>query len=131
MAETISDGITTTVFVRLQGDLQKPRQTVEDITRPWVNGVALRKRGIRTDPYTIRGITNAGSEGQADAALNVLAGYAGKICTVTMNGITYVNLACVDARTMQPRKVANVAGGIVTNGLWIIEAELDFVYGGV
>lgn len=131
MAETITDGLTLTNFIRIDGELQKPQVQQEFITQPYKNGVALRKMGTRSTTYTIRCLTHAQNEGQADGILGVLNSYVSKLCTVVKGGVTYTSLQCLGCRVVGVRRMVASQGGVTYQGVWRVEVEMDFVYGAV
>lgn len=126
----MSDYVDSIQFVRIDGELQGTGVSVEDITRPYTDGVAFRKIAIRPAPEEIicgRDLTNYSD-------LETLRGNCkdlqGELVTIQKAGISYSNRLVLDAEIVSSQGGAIGVGGIVGGRIWV-NVRFRLIYAGV
>lgn len=123
------DKIGSLEFIELQGDLSEPGIEVEEITRPWVDGVAFRRMGTRGRPMQLRGLVDVANAAAADALLDTYKALQGTLVTIRMKTVNRANYIVLNVEILGRRKVSTVSGG-TTSGVWLVESGWTVQYAG-
>jgi hypothetical protein len=125
MTESIG-GIT--VIALKEGDLDPAGITVEDITRPGLDGVAYRQLGTRGETTQLTAIVDCLGPSGADAMLSAMKGLQGTIVTIIMRGMTYNNFLVVNFTPISRHACIGLGG--VTDGNWLVMGKFNVRYAG-
>ena len=101
-------------FLRIDRAESKPGQIAENVTRPGVNGVALRKRGLRGRQFQLLCVRDFVNEAAFQTAYDTLRGYQATVQTwVNNEGTTYTDrLGIASVRVTRKRPMLSAVGGI-------------------
>jgi len=113
--------IATVSFLRIDEGEQRPTEQVEDVTRPGVDGVALRRMGIRGETFVLNCIADYATEATFQAAYTALRALAGKVVSwINNEGTTLNNLGVTRVRLVRKQKIRGAVGGLAgTSGTLI------------
>jgi len=112
---SLSDGTTTVEFVKLSGQLQPFAQSVMDITRPGVDGVAFRLEGKRSEARPFEALRDVSATyGEARDLKQSVANFKGKLVTmVDEYGESIVSVFVKDVELTMDKAIGKGTGGIV------------------
>lgn len=116
MANSISSADGTWQFISLRGQVAEPTLQLEDISRPGVNGVAVREVHRRAEPFEMIGTRDADDTAAANTLLSELQALQGKLVTLIDGyGVTWNNVVVWKAQRVNNDKILKAAGGVSTN----------------
>jgi hypothetical protein len=118
-----------TLISLTNGDLDPAGTTVEDITRPGLDGVAYRQLGSRGEVTQLTAIVDCLGSSAADAMLSSLKGLQGTIVSIVMRGLTYNNFLVVNFMPVSRHIVGSPVGG-VCSGNWLVTGKFTLRYAG-
>lgn len=103
-------------FFSLSGPPRLPAETLEMLFRSDVDGVALRKSGVRGAPWVATGLADI-SSGGLETFLEAIHALQGTLVTMTLgNGLTRNNVAVLLATPEEIRPIAQAQGGLLGAG---------------
>lgn len=116
-------------FISMTGQYDPQGQKVEQVTRPGVDGVALKKFGWKAQPTILHTMVDEVSAANAALAVELYADWKGVILdTLTdSTGQSYSDVAILDVQTRKPYYVETPVGG-VNGGNWIVEADWTVLF---
>lgn len=104
-------------FIHLRGSVEQFGETLEEITRPGQDGVALRKVGERGPVFELVSVVDLANASAAQALYETYKGDQGSIVNITDDrGVSHSNYAVLDVRLLSPggiRKVNTLVGSTV------------------
>ena len=118
-------------FVVLNGQIQNFSETLDDVTRPHVDGVAFRKVGLRSMPFNMTSIADVADAAAADTLYNSYQADVGDVVDVTdqlgESHTNFIILKCVRvAQKESPRIVGGSnSSGVVLRCQWTLQAAGD------
>jgi len=100
-------------FIALSGTVQKPGPVLEDLSRPGVNGTALRDLGMRGQPFELIGFRDFDDAFDADEFFAGLQAAARDTVILTDDfNMIYGSVALLSVMRIDQRKIASVVGGL-------------------
>jgi len=109
-------------FIRISGGVDVPGERTQEISRPRVDGVALRKVGKRGRPFSMRSVVDVLTAGATADAADAYAKMMGTIVSLYDGlGNQWTELAVRDVVVDTPRRMRNGVGG-VNGGSYIVRA---------
>ena len=101
---SIDDGDNIETYLTMQRKVNRPHERIEEITRPFVDGIALRRMGVRGQPFYFNLIVPVDNTEDLVDKITATKAFVGKIVTVTDDlGIEIENLAITSVQeTYQP-----------------------------
>jgi hypothetical protein len=124
------DLIGAQTFIRLDGDVDPQSQTLAEITRIGVNGVAFKKMGVRGKVFQLTGIADFASAAASDAIHDTYRAMIGSLVTVRLNTVDRTNYLVLDVQSQRLPQVASAVGGLV-GGNFLVSSVWTLVYGSV
>lgn len=124
----ITDGTTTIKFVTLKrSDPAPPGELTENVTRPGVDGTALRKRGTRGTGYRLVGQADVASNVDRRSLLENAALLKGQIVTVTDDHLEdWTDVVIQDVRPQSSNAMGTPVGGLKAGtGTIMVTIEFD------
>ena len=110
-------------MLTIRGEFQSLGQTVEPITRPNIDGEALRIVGQRGQPFVMRSLVDVDDAAAAETEAGIYKGLQGTLVTIVDDhGQTHTNVAVLAVRVMRKRAVKTAAGGLSTSQGYLVTA---------
>lgn len=126
------DQIGSESFIKLDGDIDVQKLTLEEVTRPAADGRAFRKDGEHCDIFTLRGLAEVATGAAADTKITTYSNMIGTNVSIILRGQTRANYLVVNVVTVARKALANSAGGPSGGlGLYLIESEWTLTRSGV
>lgn len=116
-------------FIRIDGTIPKAQQTLENVTRPQVDGVAYRKNGIASPVGQIVGVVDVDTAATAEALRASYAALVGTVVTIVRESQSHSNYLVLDAEVLSIDYVGTAVGGL-TAGDHLVTARFDIQYVG-
>jgi hypothetical protein len=102
-------------FISLKGQIAVTRQTVQEITRPGVDGHAYRLTGKRADPCELVGVRDFADYPSAQAGLESLRKCCGELVIVLDDfGNTYTDVMLLDVQVANRQPALSAVGGLTS-----------------
>ena len=112
-------------FAFVSRPTEPPAEQVEDLTRPHVDGMALRKLGTKGQSFRMVAIAGATDKDTAKTQINSYKALAGTVVDVIDDHeITWEKVAIMAVRIRQIKGVASVVGPMV-DATKIITVEFE------
>lgn len=113
-------------FVWLNGVLPAPAQRLNKVTRPGVDGVAVRLEGEEAEHAVLPAARDYDSDGDAEDTLTLLASYVGtQQSVVTSTGTAHDDVLVWGVRETSRKRVGAMVGGLSALGRWLCTYEFD------
>ena len=115
-------------FTILNGQIQEFAESVEDITRPGVNGVGFRKIGQRSDPFTMESWVDVASAAAAESLYTDYLAIVGTVIDIeTQQGETRENFIVIECVRVLQKQTPRIVGGSNNTGVvlacrWTLQA---------
>jgi len=104
-------------FITLRGLVEPMGETTEDITRPGADGVAFRKVGQKSNPFTMTTLVDAPTFAAAEAAIEDYKRMQGTLQSVTDDlGETHPNVLVMRVEPVRLRKILQAVGDVNPDG---------------
>lgn len=116
-------------FIRIDGVIPKKQQTLSNVTRPQVDGVAYRKDGIQSPVGQIEGRVDVSSAATAEALRASYASMVGTVVTVTRETQSHSNYLILNAEVTDILYVQTPVGGL-NAGDHLVTSRWDIQYVG-
>lgn len=101
-------------FAFVSRTTEPPAEQVEEITRPHVDGMALRKIGVKGQPFRLVAMAGATDKDAAKTQVNSYKGLAGTVVDVVDDhDITWEKVAIMVVRIPRIKGVTSVVGPMV------------------
>jgi hypothetical protein len=108
-------------FITLKGEIQSVAQTVDDITRPGVDGHAYRQRGKRGRIFEMIGLRDYLTHGAAAAEYVNLMALQGTLVGVTDDrGATAAAVMVLEVERLALEPMIRTVGGLVANSTYLM-----------
>lgn len=118
-------------FLTLQGDVQLPTQTVEEITRPHIDGVSFRLTGTRGQRFTVTAVRDVMGASELLAKIADLKDLVGTILTLTDDrGTAYAGILIV-SHSYVAQRIETSVGGLVANSKYLLTSTFECIHTGV
>lgn len=131
------DQIGSFYFVQLDGDLDPDGQTVEENTRPAVDGRAFRELGERGDETTLFGVALVETSSEAKTIRENYKAIQSTIVSIIRNEQTHTNYLILNVGDFRRQQVGAQAGGVLSDGTtataathWLVTSRWTVVYAG-
>ncbi|HEX4793724.1 MAG TPA: hypothetical protein VH370_08035 [Humisphaera sp.] len=103
----------TVYFFTLKGQQESPAIVVEDVSRPGVDGVAIRQREFRAEPFDMVGMLDYPDMTTALADYELLRSFRGCLVTLVDDyGVTTNNVVVHEVTRESLRPVVTSTGGV-------------------
>lgn len=90
---------------------EPPAEQVEEITRPHVDGMALRKLGTKGRPFRLVGVLGEVDAAAAQAKVNLIEGLASTVVSIVDDhSLTWEKVVIIAVRIREMKGIAQVAG---------------------
>ena len=104
-------------FISVVAEAADPAEMVEEITRPHVDGVALKRTGKRGVPFRVVAVRDVDTQANLEDSLAAYSAMQGTIVTVVNNqGISRQNVAVLRVPPAQIEDMGTAVGGIEGTG---------------
>jgi hypothetical protein len=115
-------------FVALDGVIDLAGPIIEDLSRPNIDGVQIRKAAKRAKPSELISFRDYSSRDTAMAAMAEYKALRGEIVSIARpNGAggtqTTPNCAVLDVEAIDGRAAAKIVGGLSTDGKWVMRVR--------
>lgn len=106
----------------MTGQTNQLQAQLEEITRPGVDGTAVREVGRRADPFEVVAMVDVNDIAAADAKADALQALQGTICGFTdAYGVNQGNVIVIRAQRVDIKKLVAASGGLsVSKGALVI-----------
>lgn len=113
-------------FVSLKGSLPFPAQRVNRVTRPGVDGVAIRLEGEEAERGVLVGSRDYDDDDDAEDTLGLLASYVGtKQTVITDTGTEHDNVIVWGVRETLRKRIGAKSGGMSAVGHYFAVVEIE------
>jgi len=117
-----SVGGTTVLF--LKGWPSPKGEVPEDITRPGVNGLAVRQTGERFQPFQLLAKADVADAAAAAVIRTTFYAFKGTLVAITDEyGLSYSNVLIEDVVMMPPKAIRRSIGGLVSGATLMTETR--------
>jgi len=101
-------------FIRIDGELQLPRQRHSLETRAGVDGTAVWKTGTRADPQRLVTVVDTLNEGAATLLYRMYVDETSRLVRIEVNGVswTYVDYLILNVEKLRIRNHLAAVGGL-------------------
>lgn len=111
-------------FLILRGEFRRSGSTVEDVTRPNVDGNAFRRRARKTGSAPFISIRDAADESGVAALRAAYAAAIGRTCEILDGrGRTWSDIVVQDVEIIEVRPITGMVGGLESEPEYIVTAQ--------
>jgi hypothetical protein len=123
------DQIGAALFNELRGSLSPEANTLEEITRPAVDGRAFRFQGQRGEIRQLQGFVDQATTVAAAASQATYRSMVGTLVSIILAGVTYNNYLILNVENMDIEVYGNAVGGQADGAVGLF-STWTVVYGG-
>ncbi len=118
------------VFIELEGEVIPKGLVLENISRPFVDGIAYRERATRGDPFELFGTRDATTIADAEAFKETYKALIGTFVDVVQRDFTSGTMLVIEAVVTDIFRVETPVGGIVA-GNYLVFSRFLLQFGGL